>query len=135
MRNGSLWSDRVFEKEVFFHEFDFGTSSLALIRSRSQTSESTPTCEKGVFYYIHICQLRQPIELKFSQVCYFMHTKDTPSEETGLWQLPIVSTVFILYHKTKMDHVYNSKRNYKESYHWQYILHIIGTRPVVLLIS
>ena len=42
-----------------------------------------------------ISQLRQPIELKFSQICYFMHVEMyTPSAKTGLWQLPIVSSVF-----------------------------------------
>ena len=48
---------------------------------------------------IIISQLRRRlIELKFSQVCYFMHVYmlriDTPGEKTGLWQLPIVSSVF-----------------------------------------
>ena len=29
-RNGSLWSNIVFEEEVVFHEFDFETSELGL---------------------------------------------------------------------------------------------------------
>ena len=28
VRNGSLWNDILFEKEVIFHEFDFETSEL-----------------------------------------------------------------------------------------------------------
>ena len=32
-----------------------------------------PWCDKGVFSFINIPQLQRPIELKFSQVCYFMH--------------------------------------------------------------
>ena len=47
------------------------------------------------FSFIIISQLRWPIELKFSQVCYYLCIcLDTPSEKTGLWQLPMVSTVF-----------------------------------------
>ena len=49
-------------------------------------------CDKGVFYFIIISQLWRPIEFKFSQVCYFVHM--LRCETTGLWQLPIVSSVF-----------------------------------------
>ena len=35
VRNGSLWSAIVFEKEVIFHEFDFETSDLELEVSKS----------------------------------------------------------------------------------------------------
>ena len=35
VRNGSLWSDVVFAKEVFFHEFDFETSDLEFEVSKS----------------------------------------------------------------------------------------------------
>ena len=38
------------------------------------------------------------IESKFSKVGYFMHICcDIPSENTGLWQLPIVASAFKLY--------------------------------------
>ena len=74
----TLWEtapsiDIVFEKEVIFHEFDFETSSLELEVSKSNIWTHTDSCDKGVFYFIIISQLRRPIELKFSQVCYFMH--------------------------------------------------------------
>ena len=39
MRNGSIWSDVVFEKEVIFHEFDFDTSESDF-ESRNQASGS-----------------------------------------------------------------------------------------------
>ena len=38
MRNGSLWSDIVFEKEVIFHEFHFETSDLEFEVSKHTTS-------------------------------------------------------------------------------------------------
>ena len=40
-----------------------------------------------------ISQLRRAIEFEFSQVYCFVHCWDTPSEETGLWQLPKVCPV------------------------------------------
>ena len=43
------------------------------------------SCDKGVFSFITISQLRRPIELKFSQVVYFMHNVEIiPIEKTGL---------------------------------------------------
>ena len=96
MRNGSLWStcNVVFETEVNFHEFDFETSELDFEVSKSSIWKHTTGC--FFFYYYYISQLRRPIELKFSQVCHFVHTvySDTPSEKSGLWQLPIVSSAF-----------------------------------------
>ena len=71
--NGSLWSNVVFEKEAIFHEFDFETSDLEFEVSKSSIWKNTTWCDKGVFSFIIISQLRRPIELKFSQVCYFMH--------------------------------------------------------------
>ena len=46
-----------------------------------------------IFSFIVISQVQRPIELKFSQVCYFMHW-DTPTVKAKLWQLLIVSTAF-----------------------------------------
>ena len=73
VRNSSLWSNVVFKKEVIFHEFDFETSDLEFEVSKSSIWKHTTSCDKGVFSFIIISQLRRPIELKFSQVCYFMH--------------------------------------------------------------
>ena len=41
VRNGSLWSDVVFEKEVIFHEFDFKTSDLEFGDSKSSICKHT----------------------------------------------------------------------------------------------
>ena len=68
MGRGSLWSDVVFEKEVIFQEFDFTTSELDFEVSKSSIWKHTTLCDKGVFSFIGISQLRWPIELKFSQV-------------------------------------------------------------------
>ena len=72
-------------KQVIFHEFDFETSSLELEVSKSSIGKHTTSCDKGVFSFINISQLLRPIELKFSQVCYFMHMlRYTKCEKTGL---------------------------------------------------
>ena len=47
---------------------------------------------QGCFFFHYYLQLWWPIELIFSQACYFMHYRfvilcwDTSSEKTGLWQ-------------------------------------------------
>ena len=51
VRNGSLWSDVVFEKEVIFHEFDFETSSLEFEVTKSSIWKHTTSCDKGVFVF------------------------------------------------------------------------------------
>ena len=51
MRNSSLWSDVVFEKEVIFHEFDFETSRLEFEVSKSSIWKHTTSCDKGVFFF------------------------------------------------------------------------------------
>ena len=62
-----------FEKVVIFHEFDFETSELDFEVSKSSSWKHTTSCEKGVFFFIIILQLWQPIQLKFLQVRYFIH--------------------------------------------------------------
>ena len=54
VRNSSLWSEVVFEKEVIFHEFDFETSSLEFEVSKSSIRKYTTSCDKGVFSFIII---------------------------------------------------------------------------------
>ena len=51
VRNGSLWSDVVFEKEVIFHEFDFETSSLELEVLKSSIWKHKHSCDKGVIFF------------------------------------------------------------------------------------
>ena len=51
VRNGSLWSDVVFEKEVNSHEFDFETSSLEFEVSKSSILKPTTSCDKDVFFF------------------------------------------------------------------------------------
>ena len=81
----SLWSSVVFEKEVIFHEFDFETSELEFEVPKSSIWKLTTSCDKGVFSTTN--------ELKFSQVCYIVQMLGY-TKKTGLWQLPIVSSVF-----------------------------------------
>ena len=73
VRNISLWNNVDIEEEAIFHEFDFKTSELDFEAPKSSIWKHTTSCGKGVFSFIIILQLRRPIELKFLQVCYFMH--------------------------------------------------------------
>ena len=81
LMNKTLWEtapsevtyNLVSEKEVIFHEFGIETSDLEFPVLKSSIWKHTTSCDKGVFSFIIISQLRRPIELKFSQVCYFMH--------------------------------------------------------------
>ena len=98
MRNGSIWSNVVFEKEAIFHEFDFETTDLEFEVSKASIWTHTSLCDNGVFYFIIISQFRRLIELKSSQILYiFCICWDTAGEKTGLWQLSIVSNIFKLY--------------------------------------
>ena len=65
------------KEEVIFHEFDFETSDLEF-GSRNQASESTQLrCDKGVFSFIIISQLRRPIELAqmFKGLLFFTYVE------------------------------------------------------------
>ena len=95
VRNGSLWSDVVFEKEEIFHYFDFETSSLEFEVSKSSIWKHKTLCDKGVFSCVFISQLAPTINrAQIFTGLLFYACWDTPSEKTGLWQLPIVSIVF-----------------------------------------
>ena len=79
-KNGSLWSNIVFEKEVTSH------SNNKILQARSLLLgiwKHITLCNKCVF----LLQLRWPIESKFSQIGYLI-CRDTPIENSGLWQLP-----------------------------------------------
>ena len=94
VRNGSLWSGVVFEKEVIFHEFDFETSDLEFEVSKSSIWKHTTPCDKGDFFLLLLSRnFDDRLSSNFHRfilcICW-----DTPSEETGLWQLSIVSSVF-----------------------------------------
>ena len=94
MRNGFLWSNVVFKREVIFHEFDFETSDLEFEVSKWSIWKHTTLCDKGVFSSIILSQLWRAIELKFSQVCYFVQMLRYTKWEDWSWQLPILFSVF-----------------------------------------
>ena len=50
MRNSSLWSIEVFEKEVISQQNSWITFETSRVRSRNQASESTQVCGTGVFF-------------------------------------------------------------------------------------
>ena len=90
VRNGSIWSD-VFsfrEGSNFTTKLDFETSELDFEVSKSK---HTTSCDKGVFSLIVISQLRPSIELKFSQVCYFVPVLRYTMWED--WSLTITNNV------------------------------------------
>ena len=55
MRNGSLWSNVVFEKEVIFHDFDFETPELDFEVSKSSIWKHTLSCDnwQGWFFFYY----------------------------------------------------------------------------------
>ena len=95
MRNSSLWSsvccrERSNFPRIWFRDLRFRVWGLEIEHPKAHNLV-WPWCDKGVFSFINISQLRRPKELKFSQVFYCMHT---PSEKTGLWQSPIVQCLW-----------------------------------------
>ena len=104
MRNGSLWSNVVFEKEVIFHEFDFETSDLEFEVSKSSIWKHTTLCDKGVFSFILSRNFDDQLSSNFHRFVILCICWDTPSGKTGLWQLPIVSSVFKINVKGKQFH-------------------------------
>ena len=94
MRNGSLWSNVVSEKEVTFYEFDFETSDLNL-RSQNQASESTQLRVTRVFFLSLLsCNFYDRLSSNFHRFVILYLCWDTPTVKTSLWQLPIVSSAF-----------------------------------------
>ena len=94
MRNGCLWSDVVFEKEVISREFDFKTSYLEFWGLEIKHLKAHDFVWQGCFFLHFYLATSNTDWAQISQVCYFMHCQDTPSKKTSLWQLPIVSCVF-----------------------------------------
>ena len=69
MRNCSLWSNIVFEKEVISHSNVKRLQAWSLWYKASE-KKHTNLCNKGVFSVIILLLLRRPIEPKFSPICY-----------------------------------------------------------------
>ena len=73
----------------------FELNSRPRLRSRIQASSSTHIVQQRCLLLHFISQFFwRPIEFKFSHVCYVMQCWDTPSEKTGIWQLPKLSRAF-----------------------------------------
>ena len=119
MRNGSLWNNVVFEKEVIFHDFDFETSDLEFWGLETKHLKAHKFVWLGFFFFIIISQLRRLIELKFSQVCYFTYML----RYTNLWE------DWSLTNTNSVHSVFNSL--------WPSLLDASGNcqRPVIILTS
>ena len=104
MRNGSLWSNEVFEvisTQIF--EFNFETSELDFEVPKSSIWKHTTSCEKrACFFFFHYYLATLTTFYRFVILCICW---DTPSEKTGLWQLPIVSSVFKMNHSALWNQV------------------------------
>ena len=95
MRNGSLWSAIVFEKDVIFHEFDFKTSDLELKVSKSTIWTHTTSCDKGGFFLSLLSRkFDDRLSSNFHRFVILCICWDTPTVKASLWQLPIVYTAF-----------------------------------------
>ena len=92
MRNNSLWSDVVFEKERIFHEFDFETSDLKFEVSKSRIWKHTTSCDNWVLFLSLISRnFDDQLSSSRHRFVIFCICWDTPTVKTSLWQLPIVS--------------------------------------------
>ena len=96
MRNGSIWSDVVFEKEVIFHEFDFETSEFDFEVSKSSIWKQTTSCDKGVFFFgqYYLATSTTNWDIHFHRYVTLCIWWDTVSGKTGIWQLPKVTSAF-----------------------------------------
>ena len=87
MGNGSLWSDVVLRKKSFpliwFWDLKFRISNIW---------NHTTWFDKGVFFFHSY--LATPTTKQAKIFTGLLLCWDTPSEKTGLWHLPIVSSVF-----------------------------------------
>ena len=95
MRNCVLWSNVVYEKEIICHELDFETSELDVEVSKSSIWKHTTACARVCFFFNYY--LTGSATNYWAQIvtwCVVCICWDTPSEKTGLWQLPIMSSVF-----------------------------------------
>ena len=100
MRNGSLWSTAFFETEVIFHEFDFETSDLEFEVSKSSILNAHNFVRQGCFYLSLLSHnFDDRLSTHFHRFVTLCICWETPSENTGLRQLPIVSNAF----KRKLD--------------------------------
>ena len=97
MRNGSLWSNVVFEKEVIFHKFDFETLDLELIWGLEIKHQLESIQLKGCFF---LSLLSRNFDKQLSSIFYklvilcIQGCWDIPRDKTSHWQLPIVTTAF-----------------------------------------
>ena len=80
--------------EVIFHEFDFETSVIELEVSKSNIWKHTTLCDNGVFLTLISRNFDDQLSSNVHRFVILCICWDTPSEKTGLWQLPIVSSVF-----------------------------------------
>ena len=74
VRNSSLCSDVVFEKEVIVHEFDFETSSLEFEVSKSSIRKQTQLRVTMLFFLSLLS--RRPIEVnKFTSLLFYANVE------------------------------------------------------------
>ena len=73
MGNNSLWSNVFIWDRGNFSLKYFNMKETSGLKPISGIWKHTQLCNKGVFFFIVFLQLRWPIELKLSQICYLMH--------------------------------------------------------------
>ena len=85
VRNGSLWSSIVFEKEVISHK----NNKRLLARSLLFLSESTQIRPLRVFFLSSFSHnFDDQLSSNYHRLVILCLYWYTPSEKTGLWQLP-----------------------------------------------
>ena len=101
MRNGSLWSNVVFEKQVFSYLNINRLQPWTLIR---HLKAHTFVQQGWFFFHYSLATLMTNWVKMFADLSCW----DTPSENTGLWQLPNVYSAFKGFVSKKVNYAFVS---------------------------
>ena len=75
VKNGSLWSNVVFKKDVFFQKFEFETSDLEYEVSKSSIWKHTTSCDKGVFLSLLSRNFNDQLSQIFTGLLFYAHAE------------------------------------------------------------
>ena len=96
VRNNFLWSNKFFDKEVTSH-YNIWIRERFQVWSFSQASECTQLCVMRVFFLsLLLCNFDDQLSPKLHRFVILRTCWDTPSKNTSLRQLPIMSSAFKL---------------------------------------
>ena len=97
VRNGSFWSNVVFEKGVIFRKFYFETSDLEFEVSKSSIRKCTTLCDKGDFFFHYYLAVSTTVRAQiFTGLLFYAYVEIHQVRRLVFDKLPIVSTALAL---------------------------------------